>query len=65
MGIIMIVYAVAFFCFFHRFSGVFAQVFIIYIFSFSPLRFLKIIFILSDVQVLKGECYKTHIYVIT
>jgi hypothetical protein len=60
MGTIMILYAVAFSYFSHRVSGVFAQALVIYIFIFFPLDFLKIVFILGDVQVLKRECYNTN-----
>jgi hypothetical protein len=52
----MALYVVALSYFSHRVSGVFAQIFVIYIFRFFPLGFLKIIFILRKVQVLKGEC---------
>jgi hypothetical protein len=55
----MIFYDIAFSCFSHRVSGVFAQAFIIYIFRFFPLDFLKIVFIMYDVQMLNGECYNT------
>jgi hypothetical protein len=65
MGTIMTLYVVAFSYFSHRVSGVFAQAFVIYILRFFPLDFLKIVFILYDVQVLKGECCETYIYVIT
>jgi hypothetical protein len=61
MRIIMILYVVSFSCFSHRVSGVFTQTFVIYIFRFFSLGFSKIIFILCDVQVIKKECYKTHI----
>jgi hypothetical protein len=57
MGTIMTLYDVAFSYFLHRVSGVFAQAFIIS--SVFSLGFLKIIFILHDIQVLKGECYNT------
>jgi hypothetical protein len=52
----MILYDVALSYFSHRVSGVFAQIFVIYIFKFFPLGFLKIIFILHKVQALKREC---------
>jgi hypothetical protein len=48
MGTIMILYDVAF-SFFHRILEIFAQAFVIYIFRFFPLNFLKILFILHDV----------------
>jgi hypothetical protein len=54
MGTIMVLYIVVFSCFFYRVTEVFTQVFIIYIFSFFSLNFLKISFILCDVQVIKG-----------
>jgi hypothetical protein len=37
----MTLYVVAFFYFFHRVSGVFTQVFVIYIFRFFPLGFFE------------------------
>jgi hypothetical protein len=52
MGTIMTLYTVTLSCFFRKVSGVFAQAFIIYIFIFVPLNFLKIIFILREVQTL-------------
>jgi hypothetical protein len=61
MGTITAFYDVAFSYFSHRASRVFTQAFIIYIFRFFPLGFLKIVFILRDVQVLKGECYNTYV----
>jgi hypothetical protein len=60
MKIIMTLYVVAFSYFFHRVSGVFSHAFIIYIFRFFPLGFSKIIFILHEIQALKGECYNTY-----
>jgi hypothetical protein len=65
MGTITTFYVAAFSYFFHRVSRVFAQAFAIYIFRFFPLGFSKIVFILCDVQVLKGECYKIYVWVIT
>jgi hypothetical protein len=53
---------VAFSCFSHRVSGVFVHAFVIYIFKFFPLNFLKIIFILRNIQVLKGGI-KTQKYI--
>jgi hypothetical protein len=61
MGTIMTLYDVPFLLFFHRVSVVFTQVFIIHIFRFFSLNFLKIVFILRDVQVLKRERYNTNI----
>jgi hypothetical protein len=55
----MTFYVITFSCFPHRVLGVFAHVFVIYIFRFFPMSFSKIVFILYDVQVLKGECYNT------
>jgi hypothetical protein len=57
----MTLYVIAFSYFFHRISRVFAQAFVIYIFRFFALDFLKIIFILCDIQTLKRECYNTNI----
>jgi hypothetical protein len=51
METITALYDIAFSYFYHRVSGVF----IIYIFRFFPLCFLKIIFILCEVQALKGD----------
>jgi hypothetical protein len=39
----------------------FTQTFIIYIFRFFLLNFLKIVFILHDIQVLKEQCYNTYV----
>jgi hypothetical protein len=62
MEIIMILYVVVFFCFSHKVSRIFAQVFIIYIFRFFSLDFLKIIFILYNIQVvLQRECYNINV----
>jgi hypothetical protein len=55
MGTKMKLYVVAFSYFFHRVLGVFAQAFIIYIFRFFLLSFLKITFIVCKVQSLKGD----------
>jgi hypothetical protein len=63
MGTIMTVYDVAFYCFFHMVLEVFAQVFIIYIFRFFSIGFSKIVFILREIQALKGKCYNTNVYV--
>jgi hypothetical protein len=52
MGTITTLYTVTLSCFFRKVSEVFAQAFIIYIFIFVPLNFLKIIFILREVQTL-------------
>jgi hypothetical protein len=60
MGTIMTLFVIAFSCFPHWISGVFAQAYIIYIFRFFPLVFLKIVFILCDVQILKGSVKKTY-----
>jgi hypothetical protein len=49
MGIIMTLYVIAFSCFSHMVSGVFAQAFVIYIFRFFSLGFSNIVFILCDV----------------
>jgi hypothetical protein len=57
----MTLYVVAFSYLFHRVLGVFAQSFVIYIFRFFSPGFSKIVFIIRDVQVLKGECYNTNI----
>jgi hypothetical protein len=55
----MILYIIAFSCFFHKVLEVFVQAFSIQIFRFFPLHFLKIIFIICVVQVIKGKCYNT------
>jgi hypothetical protein len=49
----MIFYVIVFFCFFHRVLVVFTPTLIIYIFRFFSLSFLKIIFILRDIQALR------------
>jgi hypothetical protein len=51
MGTITTLYDVAFFCFPHRVLGVFAHTFIIYIFKFFPLDFLKIFFPLGFLKI--------------
>jgi hypothetical protein len=66
MEIIMIFYVIVFSYFPHRVLGVLAQTFNIQIFRFfSTEFFLKIVFILYDIQVLKGECCNTKYNVIT
>jgi hypothetical protein len=55
MGTITALYIVAFSCFPHRVSGVFAQTFVIYIFKFLPMGFSKIEFILCDVMCSRGS----------
>jgi hypothetical protein len=55
MGTIMTFHVVAFSYFSHMGSGVFAHTFFIYIFRFISLGFSNIVFILCDVQVLKGS----------
>jgi hypothetical protein len=62
MGTITTLYDVAFSYFFHRVSGVVAQACIIYIFRFFPLGFLKIIFVLRDVQVSVSIQICDHLY---
>jgi hypothetical protein len=61
MGTIMTLYVVAFSYFSYMVSGVFAQVFVIYIFRFFSTVFSKIVFIPRDVQVLNGQCYNTTV----
>jgi hypothetical protein len=65
MGRITILYAVTFSYFPHRVSGVFAHTFVIYIFRFFSLGFLKIVFILRNVQVLKRGVLQHEYTVIT
>jgi hypothetical protein len=62
---VVILYVVVFSYFSHIVSGVFTQPFIIYIFKIFSLDFLKIIFILYDIQVLKEKYYKTYIHITT
>jgi hypothetical protein len=62
MKTITTLYTVAFFDFSHKFLGAFAHIFIIYIFRFFLLDFLKIVFILREVQALKGKCYSTKVF---
>jgi hypothetical protein len=61
----MTLYVVSFSYFSHRVLLVFAQAFVIYIFRFFLLGFLKIVFILRDVQVLKRsvttQIYSNHL----
>jgi hypothetical protein len=60
MGTIMTLLCCGFLLFPHSVSRVFAQAFIISS-DFVPLDFSMIIFIVHDVQVLKGECYNINI----
>jgi hypothetical protein len=62
MRTITILYIVAFSYFSLGILGVFTQVFIIYIFRFFLLDFLKIIFILHEVHVVKGKCYNIYVF---
>jgi hypothetical protein len=60
MGIIMTFLCCGFLQFFPQgFRGFCTSIY--YIFKFYPLGFSKIIFILCNIQVLKGECYNTNI----
>jgi hypothetical protein len=65
MGTITTLYVVAFSYFSTGFQE-FLHKHLLYTSSnFFTLGFSKIVFILCDVQVLKGECYKTYVYVIS
>jgi hypothetical protein len=61
MGIITTIYVVAFSCFSHRVLRVFHK-HLLHLQIFS-VGFSKIVFILYEVQALKGECYKTYVCV--
>jgi hypothetical protein len=65
METIMTFYVLHFSYFFHRVSEIFAHAYYIQIFRFFSTGFLKMVFILCDIQVLKGKCYNTKYNAIT
>jgi hypothetical protein len=63
MGTITTLHVVAFSFFSKGFRRFYTSICYVHLQIFFPLDFLKIIFILYNIEVLKRECYKTYVHV--